>query len=585
MPKNPSKKFLMTDQQNPENADGTAPEEQVPKKKAATKAPKFIFPGAEEDPPSPSTSALDSPTDQATSEAPPTPPAEPAPAAAEPPPAPPAEPAPAVAKAPPAPPVGPAPAVAEAPPAPPAEPAPAAVEPTPAPPAEPVATVPLATVPLATVPLPTAPGPGAKPGQISFGASTPAPPAGDSIPLAAPASADATPGPSTFISGSTETKGGGVSNAVKFTIAAVLVAAIIFTGIFVLGKSGMNKRTETLNRLLAQVAEEGVRELATNEEEAEVLLGAARSLKTSDREAIYQRLLIAKGSGVNLDKLIAEFAGNEKNEMTPDIRVKFFQIVQGRNSPDSLPFLIEHARNSSKPATASAALTAARKLATDDNLPALLGIIQFNASSQIQQDAKRTIISLAERSTARSEIAKAIKNSYDSATSDDAKEIFLELLGSTGGDTAAGIIKETLKSDSKTTRIAAIAALGTWADDSQFDVLLDYMAGEQDDTLRQRAFDSAYQFLTKDRKRDALALEDMWKALAQEAGSESEKKQIVFGLANIVDDWSFAVVEFFLEDENDEVSFRAEKALDYMKDKRNRLNPDRDDDKNDEGDE
>ena len=580
MPKNPSKKFLMTDQQNPENADGTAPEEQVPKKKAATKAPKFIFPGAEEDPPSPSTSALDSPTDQATSEAPPTPPAEPAPAAAEPPPAPPAEPAPAVAKAPPAPPVGPAPAVAEAPPAPPAEPAPAAVEPTPAPPAEPVA-----TVPLATVPLPTAPGPGAKPGQISFGASTPAPPAGDSIPLAAPASADATPGPSTFISGSTETKGGGVSNAVKFTIAAVLVAAIIFTGIFVLGKSGMNKRTETLNRLLAQVAEEGVRELATNEEEAEVLLGAARSLKTSDREAIYQRLLIAKGSGVNLDKLIAEFAGNEKNEMTPDIRVKFFQIVQGRNSPDSLPFLIEHARNSSKPATASAALTAARKLATDDNLPALLGIIQFNASSQIQQDAKRTIISLAERSTARSEIAKAIKNSYDSATSDDAKDIFLELLGSTGGDTAAGIIKETLKSDSKTTRIAAIAALGTWADDSQFDVLLDYMAGEQDDTLRQRAFDSAYQFLTKDRKRDALALEDMWKALAQEAGSESEKKQIVFGLANIVDDWSFAVVEFFLEDENDEVSFRAEKALDYMKDKRNRLNPDRDDDKNDEGDE
>ena len=568
----------MTDQQNPENTDGTAPEEQVPKKEAAKKVPKFFFPAAEEDTPSPSAPALNFPTDQATAEASPAPPAEPAPAAAEPPPAPPAEPAPAVAKAPPAPPAEPAPAVAEAPPAPPVEPAPAATMPAPAAPAQPT--------PVATPAQPPAPiAQGAKPGQISFGASPPAPPAGDSIPLAAPASPDTTPGPSTFISGSTETTGGGVSNAVKFTIAAVLVAAIIFTGIFVLGKSGMNKRTETLNRLLAQVAEEGVRELATNEEEAEVLLGAARSLKTSDREAIYQRLLIAKGSGVNLNKLIAEFAGNEKNEMTPDIRVKFFQIVQGRNSPDSLPFLIEHARNSSKPATASAALKAARKLATDDNLPALLGIIQFNASSQIQQDAKRTIISLAERSTARNEIAKAIKNSYDSATSDDAKDIFLELLGSTGGDTAAGIIKETLKSDSKTTRIAAIAALGTWADDSQFDALLDYMAGEQDDRLRQRAFASAYQFLTKDRKRDALVLEDMWKALAQEAGTESEKKQIVNGLANIVDDWSFAVVEFFLEDENDEVSFRAEKALDYMKDKRNRLNPDRDDDKNDEGDE
>ena len=578
MPKNPSKKFLMTDQQNHENADGTAPEEQVPKKKAATKAPKFIFPGAEEDPPSPSTSALDSPTDQASAEPPPTPPAEPAPAAAEPPPPPPAEPAPAAADPPPPPPAEPAPVAAEPPPAPPAEPAPVAAEPPPAPPAEPA--------PVATPAQSPAPVAGAKPGQISFGGSTPAPPAGDSIPLAAPASADATPGPSTFISGSTETTGGGVSNAVKFTIAAVLVAAIIITGIVVLGKSGKNKRAETLNRLLAQVAEEGVRELATTEEEAEVLLGAAKSLKTKgDREAIYQRLLVAKGSEVNLDKLIADFAGDVDNKMTPDIRIKFFQVVQGRNSPHSLPFLIKHAQNASRPATASAALKAARKLATDANLSDLLGIIQFNESGQVQQDAKRVIMSLAERSTARNEIATAIKNSHDSATSDDAKNIFLELLGSTGGDTAAGIIKETLKSDSKTTRIAAIAALGTWADDSQFDVLLDYMAGEQDDRLRQRAFDSAYQFLTKDRKRDALALEDMWKALAQEAGSESEKKQIVFGLANIVEDWSFAVVEHFLEDENDEVSFRAEKALAVMEDRRNRLNPDRDEDKNDEGDE
>ena len=81
------------------------------------------------------------------------------------------------------------------------------------------------------------------------------------------------------------------------------------------------------------------------------------------------------------------------------------------------------------------------------------------------------------------------------------------------------------------------------------------------------------QFLQKDRDRDALALEDMWKALAQEAATESEKIQIVNGLARIVDDWAFAVVEFFLEDANDNVSFRAEKALDFMETKRNRLKP------------
>ena len=85
--------------------------------------------------------------------------------------------------------------------------------------------------------------------------------------------------------------------------------------------------------------------------------------------------------------------------MTPDIRVKFFQVVQGRNSPEALPALIDHARNASKPETAGAALKAARKLATEKDLTNLLGIIQFNENSQIQQDAKRVIMSLAELSS------------------------------------------------------------------------------------------------------------------------------------------------------------------------------------------
>ncbi|HBM77992.1 MAG TPA: hypothetical protein DD438_07765 [Verrucomicrobiales bacterium] len=422
------------------------------------------------------------------------------------------------------------------------------------------------------------------PGQINLG-GTPAQVAQTS---AAAGAAPATPGhvptatpaadtPSTFISGSTETSSGsGGSNAAKITIAAVLVVAIVFAGIFVLGKSQTNKRTKTLNSLLVQVADKGATKLPTTKEEVGILLGEAKSLRNrGDREAIYQRLLVAEGD--NLDEIIAQFAANENNKMTPDIRVKFFQVVQGRNSPKALPALIDHARNASKPETAGAALKAARKLATENDLKDLLSIIQFNESSQIQQDAKRVIMSLAERSTKRSEIATAIKSAYESATNEKSTVVFLELLGSTGGDTAASIVKTALENDDKKIRIAALAALGSWADDTQFDALLDYMTSEEDDTLRRQAFSQAFQFLQKDRDRDGLALEDMWKALAQEAATESEKIQIVNGLAKIVEDWAFAVVEFFLEDENDEVSFRAEKALDFMETKRNYLKPDRGD--------
>ena len=634
----------MTDTPDSDTGDDKAaekPEKKAPEKATPKSAPKFIFPGAEEDSSSSASSPLSFPTDQdplsqantpatapdtplqppseALASAPaepvvaappapqaesPAPPAEP-PAPPADPPAPPAEP-PAPPAAPPAPPAEP-PAPPAAPPAPPAEP--------PAPPAAPLSTPELSTPELSTPELstpelstpelttpatpatpaaatpaiasaqPATPAAALSPGQVNL-SSTPAQVAQTSAAAGAapatpghvPTAAPATDAPSTFISGSTETSGsGGGRNAAKITIAAVLIGAIVIAGIFVLAKSMTNKRTKTLNSLLAQVADKGATQLATTQEEVEILLGEAKSLKNrGDREAIYQRLLVAEGS--NLDEIIAQFAANEENRMTPDIRVKFFQVVQGRNSPEALPALIDHARNAILPETASAALNAARKLATEKDLTDLLGIIQFNENSQIQQDAKRVIMSLAERSTERSEIATAIKSAYESATNDKSTVVFLELLGSTGGDTAAGIVETALGSEDKKIRIAALAALGSWADDTQFDTLLDYMTSEEDDTIRRQAYAQAFQFLQKDRDRDDLALEDMWKALAQEAATESEKIQIVNGLAKIVEDWAFAVVEFFLEDENDKVSFRAEKALDFMETKRNRLKPDRGDD-------
>ena len=111
------------------------------------------------------------------------------------------------------------------------------------------------------------------------------------------------------------------------------------------------------------------------------------------------------------------------------------------------------------------------------------------------------------------------------------------------------------------------------------------MAEEEDDSLRKSAFNFAFQFLKIDRKRDEIDLEDMWKMLAREAQLETEKLKIVTGLASIVEDWAFAVVEFFVEDENDKVSFKAEQALERMEERRARINPDGSDRDTDEPDE
>ncbi|MFP6895582.1 MAG: protein kinase [Roseibacillus sp.] len=604
-------KFLMTEQQNPENPESPTPDQ--------PKRPKLVFPGAENPPAAPIVAASSDPagapppapaatppeevptapqpieppegqqpsihtTSQVTASTPPAP--EPVPVT--PPPAPaPVEPAP-VQAAPPAPVTPPAtPAVPDAdpatpPPAPATPPAaPAAPSAAPAtPPTTPVqpaaAPVQPAAAPVqpAAAPVQPAAAPVHPPGQIKLTGATP--PAAAVTPAPQGPVPGAPTGPSTFISGSTDVAGAkGISTAVKMTIAAVLVVAIIFVGIVVIGKSGQNKKTARLNALLAQVEDANAKDLPTTADDAEILLNAGISLnQTSKREAIYQRLLIAKSDGTDLDSFIAEYASNEDNKMSADIRIKLFQVIQGRRGASSLEHLIMHARNARLPETATAALKAAQKLATDKDVPALLKIIQFTSHEDVRQSAKHTVSSLAARSESRETLGDALMSAFENATTDRAKLVFIELLGSAGGDAAASIVENALKSKDTKTRLAGIAALGSWADDTEFESLLDYMADEENDTLRRRAFDSAFQFLMIDRERDDLDLEDMWKDLAREAQTREEKMQIFTGLANIIEDWAFAVVEFFVEDDDDKVNFRAEQALEHMEDRRERLKPD-----------
>jgi hypothetical protein len=439
----------------------------------------------------------------------------------------------------------------------------------------------------AAAPVQPAAAPVQPPGQIKLTGATP--PAAAVTPAPQGPVPGAPTGPSTFISGSTDVAGAkGISTAVKMTIAAVLVVAIIFVGIVVIGKSGQNKKTARLNALLAQVEDANAKDLPTTADDAEILLNAGISLnQTSKREAIYQRLLIAKSDGTDLDSFIAEYASNEDNKMSADIRIKLFQVIQGRRGASSLEHLIMHARNARQPETATAALNAAQKLATDKDVPALLKIIQFTSHEDVRQSAKHTVSSLAARSESRETLGDALMSAFENATTDRAKLVFIELLGSAGGDAAASIVENALKSKDTKTRLAGIAALGSWADDTEFESLLDYMADEENDTLRRRAFDSAFQFLMIDRERDDLDLEDMWKDLAREAQTREEKMQIFTGLANIIEDWAFAVVEFFVEDDDDKVNFRAEQALEHMEDRRQRLNPDgkRDEDEDEDDDE
>lgn len=527
-------KFLMSEENNP-----TEPEEE--NAKPAEERPKFVFPGG-------------------VAGAPAQPPAEATPAV----------------------PTGTAPQAIQPPPNQqplvPDPPAPAAAPPQPAAPAQPAK--PVQATPPQTVKLATPATPAAPAAQLTPAAqATPAaPPAGAAAPVAVAAAAQGTPPAapegSTIISGSTSgPKRKGLSNAAKTTIAAVLGIFVILVGIVVINKVGANKKTASINALLEQAKDLTARDLPTSAAQISDLLAAAKSIESnSDRQAVYQRLLIsAADDGSDIDKQIAEFATDDNIQMLPDTRTQLFVVLQGRKSLTSLPFLIDHARTTGSEQTAAAALRACEKIATEDNLADLLNIMRYTKHNSVRQAAKRTIAAVAKRTDGRTELAAALKNAYETAGDDEVKRGYLELLGSAGGEDSANIIKSALQDDDKKTQLAAVAALRTWPDDTMFTELIDYATGQEDDLLRSQSFDAAFTFLKLDRKRDEFDLEDMWKMLAAEAHTEKEKLKIINGMAQLTDDWAFSVIAFFEEDDEDEVSYRAEQARERMESRRKRI--------------
>lgn len=388
-------------------------------------------------------------------------------------------------------------------------------------------------------------------------------------------------GPSTVISGNTmlPAQSKGISTAAKATIGAVLGLAIIIIGALVITKITDNKQNERITALLKQAEDRTAKDVPTSAEDITLILGAATNIAAnSQRQTVYQRLLISKANdGSNIDAQIAAFAATDANQMIPDIRIRLFEVLAGRKSPSALAPLISYAQSTNNERTAVGAIKACEKIATEKNFSALLNIMGFTRHESVRQAAKRTIATVAKRTDGKTQLAIALKNSYETAGNDEVKRGYLELLGSAGGDAAATIVKGALEDEDKKTQLAALAALRSWPDDTMFETLIDFATGQEDDLLRANSFRAAYAFLKLDRDRDELDLEDMWKLLAKEARTPKEKRQIIDGMAKLTDEWAFSVVEFFEEDDDDDVSFRAERAREHMDTRRQRIKGDDED--------
>lgn len=376
--------------------------------------------------------------------------------------------------------------------------------------------------------------------------------------------------PETFIGEAHQTKKKKkLSPAATAAIAAVLGLLAVLLGYLLLVRMGDNKKNEIYNALVAQAKQEGVTEIPVNKDQLQILLDAATSISAnSERETIYHCLQFAKSSdGTNLDTEIARHATEEL--ISDGIRMKFFKVLELRGNPDALPMLLGFISKSSKVNEVSAALEACKGMASDENFDQFLSVLSSSQVASIRRAAEGTISEIIERSGDRDQLAKSIVSSYRGPVDDTTKHSLLRLLGYTGSDAARDIISEAHKSTNPLEKQSAILALGNWPDDSMFEVLIEFLEGEDDEQFRNRTFDTAYKFLqSKKRKRSSDEAEDLWKMLAGNAKTNREQMQIINGVARADGEWVISVIEYFIDEaEADRVIDEAEKALDHIKER------------------
>ena len=367
---------------------------------------------------------------------------------------------------------------------------------------------------------------------------------------------------------------GGLSKNGRLIIIAVLALAVIIGGIVSISVIGNSNEAKNINKLMVQAKsldDEGKLQdgISLDKKQLDGLLKRATSVESNDQRAlILKTLAYARSNGdFDVDQNIIEHITTAK--CPESTRADLFRFVMSRRkSLANVAPLLAYAKNSSEEKSAAAAIDAAHKSAmnqpADGFISDFLGLIKDTQSSAIRISAEQAATSLIAETKNKRQFSKPIAGAYRTAITNDAKYAMLRLSGAAGGSENSKIVRAALDANDVSLNHAAITALGQWADTSEFETLTTFIDEADDDTLRKRAFDSAYTFL---QKQDSLSTRNktrLWKALAEVAYSEREKIKISSSMVKQKEQWAMTILDTFSRDADSTVRDYASKAKDKL---------------------
>ena len=357
----------------------------------------------------------------------------------------------------------------------------------------------------------------------------------------------------------------GISNAVKGMIITALVAGLIVAGVVWKGTTNNNDRIARLNEITSVFQDPNniPDEIPLSESDVQLLLDELTTADVKDKlERPTYLQALTKGSASDGVDISAKIAGYAKDvDMESALRIKLFQVVGLRAEESALPALIDFAKSTSDTGAGQAAIAAAKNMATASNFKSLLAIVTGSENASIKSSAVGVLTKVVGESDDPGSYAKAIVGTYNGTPDEDGRIALLSLMGAAGGDEAAGIVSEKLDGDNPKLKVAAIYALRSWPDETQFDTLYDFANDTEDDRLRKDAFESLVGFLKDGPKMDEDDKSLYWYEVASIATGEIEQRNVIGTMVSQTGDWADDVLDYFVElGDSDGVQAAAEKA-------------------------
>lgn len=372
---------------------------------------------------------------------------------------------------------------------------------------------------------------------------------------------------------SAATKMKGLPPVAKWTIIGLLTLVVIVTISIIVSQSGKRKEaklyTQTMTATKALYDNGELQQGYKISQEALIAVLNRAASKEAEKKRPLQRatLAFAVGDNYDADPVIVEFLTTQ--DMDPNIRADLFKYVMTkRKNISNVGPLVEFALNTDHSNSAAQAVNAAKASCkgrnAEDYLDDFLNLIQNTEDESIRTAAEGAAAEIIKNSSDKDKLAMIIGNAYKSTIEDSPKYSLLRLLASAGGDGASTAVESALTSDDVAMKNAAIAALGRWADDSQFETLINFIQDTDDRTLRRKSFDAGYNFLRIRRDRDPDDLGDLWRAFSETAQSQREKLTIIRGMASQEHKWAIVILDKLIKDNDDEVIDKAERTKELV---------------------